>query len=567
MRRLTVYVLSMLIAMCAATLAQSQPNSTTVQKSSTVPNLIRFSGTAKDAGGKPLSGVVGITFALYQEETGGAARWVETQNAHADATGHYSVSLGAEKPLPIELFSSGEARWLGVQVAGQSEQARVLLLSVPYALKAADAETLGGKPASAFLEVLQNGANDGGHRTGAQGAPVVAPIVHGSGTLHFLPLWTAAATLGNSALFQSGTKVGIGTTAPGAQLDVKAPAANPTGIQGATSSTAFFASGVFGYATGASGVTRGVYGVSNSSSGIGVHGIGQTGGQFETGNGNIFVGRGVGHTQVVIDASGNTSTNGAISAGGPVSAGGGVFTTPAAGVTGVFASTSGSGTAIAGLATQGIGGLFFNHGPGPALLAQSDAFFGSDLLMEGDSVLGGTTVPEMLLDVSGNLSIGGNISKAGGSFKIDHPLDPANKYLYHSFVESPDMMNIYNGVASLDGEGEATVKLPDWFEALNRGFRYQLTAIGAPGPNLYVAEEVTSNHFKIAGGKPGAKVSWQVTGVRHDAWADAHRIPLEVAKIGDEKGKYLHPELFGLGRDGFAIHGHRAPPHTPAEKK
>jgi hypothetical protein len=94
----------------------------------------------------------------------------------------------------------------------------------------------------------------------------------------------------------------------------------------------------------------------------------------------------------------------------------------------------------------------------------------------------------------------GNLSKGGGSFKIDHPLDPANKYLYHSFVESPDMMNVYNGNVVLDANGEAVVVLPDWFEALNRDFRYQLTCIGGFAP-VYIAEEIANNQFKIAGGE------------------------------------------------------------------
>ena len=146
---------------------------------------------------------------------------------------------------------------------------------------------------------------------------------------------------------------------------------------------------------------------------------------------------------------------------------------------------------------------------------------------------------------NGNVQVVGTLSKSAGSFQIDHPLDPANKYLYHSFVESPDMMDVYNGNVSLDANGEAWVDLPAWFEALNKDFRYQLTAIGAPGPNLYVAEEIKGNRFKIAGGKPGSKVSWQVTGVRHDPYADQHRIPVEHAKPADERGLYLHPELYG----------------------
>ena len=98
----------------------------------------------------------------------------------------------------------------------------------------------------------------------------------------------------------------------------------------------------------------------------------------------------------------------------------------------------------------------------------------------------------------GSVNISGTLTKGGGSFKIDHPLDPANKYLSHSFVESPDMMNVYNGNVTLDDSGEAWVALPDWFDALNRDFRYQLTAIGAPAPNLYVATKVSGNRFRIA---------------------------------------------------------------------
>jgi len=150
---------------------------------------------------------------------------------------------------------------------------------------------------------------------------------------------------------------------------------------------------------------------------------------------------------------------------------------------------------------------------------------------------------------SGPVHVNGTLSKSAGSFRIDHPLDPANKYLQHSFVESPDMMNVYNGNIILDDNGEVVVELPDWFKALNRDFRYQLTAIGAPGPDLYIAREITKNQFAIAGGKPGMKVSWQVTGIRHDAFANANRIQVEVEKKGDERGLYLHPEYHGMPAD------------------
>ena len=134
--------------------------------------------------------------------------------------------------------------------------------------------------------------------------------------------------------------------------------------------------------------------------------------------------------------------------------------------------------------------------------------------------------------------------RSGGSFKIDHPLDPANKYLYHSFVESPDMMNIYNGNVTTDAAGQAVVNLPDWFEALNRDFRYQLTVMGQFAQAI-VASEMANHQFTIKTDKPNVEVSWQVTGIRHDAWANAHRIPVEESEPEQERGFYLHPELYG----------------------
>jgi hypothetical protein len=172
----------------------------------------------------------------------------------------------------------------------------------------------------------------------------------------------------------------------------------------------------------------------------------------------------------------------------------------------------------------------------------SDGSSYGGLFTGGVAVTGmGTTAGNFI----GNVNVSGTLTKSAGAFKIDHPLDPANKYLTHSFVESPDMMNIYNGTALLDSNGEAWISLPDWFEALNRDFRYQLTAIGVPSPNLYVAEEVSGNRFKIAGGQPGGKVSWQVTGIRHDAYADAHRLAVEENKPEEDRGYYLNPEVHG----------------------
>jgi len=160
----------------------------------------------------------------------------------------------------------------------------------------------------------------------------------------------------------------------------------------------------------------------------------------------------------------------------------------------------------------------------------------------------------------------GPISKPGGTFKIDHPLDPANKFLQHSFVESPDMMNVYNGNVLLDENGEAEVTLPDYFEALNRDFRYQLTAIGGAAPNLHIAGKIANNRFSIAGGPPHGEVSWQVTGIRHDRWAEENRIEVEVEKDGGERGHYLYPQGFGFGDDWAIYPINDSAPATSAEE-
>ena len=187
-------------------------------------------------------------------------------------------------------------------------------------------------------------------------------------------------------------------------------------------------------------------------------------------------------------------------------------------------STSNLGNGVSGINTGGSGAGVYANGSSTGIYAVGGSYAG---------VFGG------------NVSVIGTLSKLAGSFKIDHPLDPENKFLYHSFVESPDMKNIYDGIATLDAGGTATVTLPDWFEALNQDFRYQLTAVGAPGPNLYISREVAGNQFSIAGGTPGMRVSWMVTGIRHDAYASAHRIPVEETKTAKDRGLYLDPQSFG----------------------
>jgi len=137
-------------------------------------------------------------------------------------------------------------------------------------------------------------------------------------------------------------------------------------------------------------------------------------------------------------------------------------------------------------------------------------------------------------------------------FQIDHPLDPANKYLNHYCAEGPEPILIYRGNVVLDNNGEARVELPTYFEIINRDFHYQLTCVGTFAP-VYVAEEIVNNGFMIAGGKPGMKVSWTVTGRRNDLSAQRSGVPVEVEKSPQHRGKYLQPELYDMPEE-MGIH-------------
>jgi hypothetical protein len=418
-----------------------------------VPRLIKFSGVAKDESGNPITGVVGILFSLYKDQYAGSPLWMETQNVQADAAGHYTVLLGSASAdgVPLELFGSGEARWLGVQIQGQLERPRIMLVSVPYALKAHEAETLSGRNISDFVLAndtkSQSNFSNNGQATSNGVRSSSLPPLNSPGTS-----------------FALNSKHIVGLTQNGNGTGQSPTATTHVGLTASTASTNAY--GVFGNTTSTTGVNVGVFGQSASSTGIGI--LGKT-----------------------------------LTAGG----------TP-----GVFVNQAGSG-----LILQGQSGSSFQQ------------VFSVDASGNGS--------------FSGNLNVTGKLTKGSGSFKIDHPLDPANKYLSHSFVESPDMMNIYNGVVVLNARGSAWITMPDYFEALNRDFRYQLTSIGRPQPSLYIAQEMSNQRFRISGGKPGGKVSWMVTGIRQDAYANAHRIPTEEEKPPQELGRYLHPELFGASQE------------------
>jgi hypothetical protein len=319
------------------------------------------------------------------------------------------------------------------------------------------------------------------------------------------------------------------------------------GVNGTTASGI----GVRGLSSAASGATYGVQGIAGSPDGAGVYGrslattgtaagvIGETDGTSNPGTG--VLGR------VTSTATGGQNTAGVHGINNHVGAG-----------YGVLGTHLGLGIGVSGTSVDGIGVSGASNGDLVAI-----GVFGSSTSITGTGVKGtaSSNSPDAIGVYGesgafgyagyffGRVQVTGTLSKGGGSFKIDHPVDPAHKYLYHSFVESPDMMNIYNGNVTTDAAGYATVELPAWFEALNRDFRYQLSVLdegdGAAFVQAKVVRKVAGNRFTIRTSAPRTEVSWQVTGIRKDAFAEKYRIPVEEEKTGAERGRYLHPEAHG----------------------
>jgi hypothetical protein len=545
LRKMVRFTLCLSLICCVLQVYAEQPAASGI-----VPPVVKFGGVLTDASGKPVTGTVGVTFALYKDQEGGAPLWMETQNVQPDKTGHYSVMLGTTSThgLAGDLFVSGEPRWLGVQLQGQAEQPRTVLMSVPYALKAADAETIGGLPPSAFVRASATSSTTGSNVSQPSSA------ITGTGTTNHVTKWVSATKLGNSNIFDGPSgNVGIATTSPSAKLDVNGTAQ----VRGNATVDGSLSAGPITAASSSSGGT-GVYANAGSTGGSnGVIAIGATGvAGYTTVNSSIAL---------YGNAGSSTGSNGVVGYGATGVAGNSTITgsygTYGSGSTGVWGSSTGTGANVGVYGTGATGGTgVYGVGDAWGVLGQSSSASGSGggfgNSSTGDALFTYNQSGGYAAFFDGDVDVDGNLSKAAGSFKIDDPIDPANKYLYHSFVESPDMMNIYNGNATTNEQGSAVVQLPEWFETLNRDFRYQLTVIGQFAQAI-VASKVSNHQFAIKTDKANVEVSWQVTGIRQDAWANAHRIPVEVLKADRDRGLYLHPELFGAPAEkniGLAHH-------------
>jgi hypothetical protein len=332
-----------------------------------------------------------------------------------------------------------------------------------------------------------------------------------------------------------------------------------TGIVG----TSQQGSGVIGLANGTSepghGPT-GVIGRTNSGSDSGVWGdnVGSgsgVAGSSAQGTGVIGEGfwNGVQGTSPNTDASGVWGEN----TGGGVGVGGETNSARADQGAGVWGNSTGFAYGVKGTSNEGdgVGGFTASSGGAGVLGANADnsafgslgSFLQSVPPQPPIGVFGANWNQQGYAGFfAGNVWVIGTIWKSFSFFRIDHPLDPANKWLNHSAVEAAEMKNIYDGIVVLDANGQANVQLPTWFEALNYEFRYQLTALGAPAPTLHVAAEISNNRFRIAGGSPASRVCWQITGVRRDADARAQPLQVEEEKAASERGRYLHPVRHGM---------------------
>jgi hypothetical protein len=320
--------------------------------------------------------------------------------------------------------------------------------------------------------------------------------------------------------------------------------------------------------------TAGVYGRSDALDGNGVFGVAPEGvGVFGyAAHGKGVVGHSVSHTGVLGEVTATTGTNFGVRGTTPSTAG--------IGVRGVASATSGRTTGVLGVvhshhgravygynsADDGVGVLGYARG-GTAFYGFG-GWVGLNAVGYSWGVVGQSPEGMGVAGIGRSYGLVGRAFGAGGyagyfygathvqgtlsstdkRFLIDHPLDPANRTLAHGCVEAPEMLNVYSGTAVLGANGAATVRMPRYFRALNRDYRYQLTAIGAQAPGLYVSKEIERSSFAIAGGVPGQRVCWQVTGVRRDAWARKHPLRVEKTKRPRERGRYLNPEAFGQPR-------------------
>jgi hypothetical protein len=594
--------------------ATTTPAATTaaVVTTAQVPRLVRFTGTVTGVGGNAPGGVVGVTFSLYAEQTGGAPLWSEVQNVQVDKTGHYTVMLGSTTAdgLPLSMFTAAQAQWLGVRVEAQAEQPRVMLLSVPYALKAADAETFGGKPPSAYVAAPQSDSSTGtaaalsnGSRPGVNsGHPL---FLSGSGTPNYIPVWTSASNLASSNLWQasngwltwgeqapiaplaivSSAKGGLyvegvagntysiveaSETDPTSQSPViqaitnsnstgmavygiaQDHAANNVAVEGVNASSNGTA--VLGSATATSGLTVGVSGQTASGAGAGVVGINSG----TTGNGVGVNGQAFGATATAVLGHNKTTS------GGPSIGALGVTDSPdGIGIYGTGVSQSNEGGTVT-LRPVGVWGDT-NQSSGIGVLATADFGIAIAAYNNAENISTAKFENDENTDGSGNIlathgghfggicviDVGGNLG-CNGSKSAVVPVDGGTRKVALYAVEAPENWFEDFGSARLS-EGSAVISMePVFAQTVNTGLEYHvfLTPKG-DCKGLYVTNE-TAESFEVREFGSGT------ANIAFDYRIVARRKGYETIRLADKTKRFDQ-----VANEPGPVRGKVAPPVVP----
>jgi len=519
--------------------------------SRTVPGTVWYQGFLADVDtGDPVNDTVEIVAELFDAAVDGNSLWgPETHGGTSVIEGWFNIELGSTvSPLPG--FDS-PPYYLQLTINGESFGSRMKLASAPTAIHA--------------------GAADGGGGGG----------IGGGGDAGYIPVFTTGQEISNSNIYETSGRYSIGTTTSDAKLRVENAGGLPVLKLVNTSSDVGFdmltmirnesiaaGDGMISMIMGAGSDTAahflGCSGPWMSRGGFVIYADGDistegtievdtddfTGIDVVTRAGDLY-GAAISAICQAMDVS-CTGVRG--DAGSDGYGTGGHFTGGSVGVRGtVYGGQSMSyfgsyGEAIlTDASAYGIGVYGGANGPGECRGVEGYAFgTGTNYGVYGSAYLGTTNWAAYF---DGNVHSTGTITSAKSGFEIDHPSDPANSYLRHEYVASPEMKTVTDGSVLLDATGRATVTLPDWFDALNADLRYQLTPVGAAAPNLHIGSEVAGNSFTIAGGSPGLKVCWQLTGVRRDAAALTEPLTVEELKPSTERGKYVTPEAFGATRE------------------
>jgi hypothetical protein len=503
----------------------------------------QIGSTITDTGITVTNGLFTVTLDFGAGAFVGNARWLEIAVACPSGSGFTTLSPRQElTPSPNALFAASAAVSTDATLTGNGTS------GTPLGIAAGGVNTAQLANSGVTTGKLSATGSSSGQVLTSNGSAVAWQAPTGLSSVSHDTTLTGNGTGGTPlgvatplALVASTSSGVVGAINSGTGQGVSGFNANGVGVLGASTN----ATGVVGQSTGATGVSG------TSSTGSGVYGTtegasGQVGAAGVWGDSNSYFG--VWGTSGSADGVHGNSNSGNGVFGFSASGWGirGQTGSTAAGIASMLGDNGDSGvtafyttSGVIGQSSGGYGVYGASAGPWPGVVAASVNGYGIYAFS--------TNAYAAYLD--GNVHVSGTLTSGVKDFRIDHPLDPANKYLVHSSVESSEMKNMYDGIVTLDGAGEAVVHLPDWFQVENRDFRYQLTCVGDLTA-VYIKKEIENNQFTIAGVKPGVKVSWQVTGVRQDAYARAHPLVVEVAKSDSERGHYLHPELYGQPGEG-----------------